>query len=52
MSTGDFNLYTKQRLGFLGPINANQIQYLEMTGNLIYFIFSYYCYHIQDHIGT
>lgn len=33
MSTEDFNLYTKQRLGLLGPINANKIQYLDMMGS-------------------
>lgn len=34
MSTEDFNLYTKQRLGLLGPTNSNQTQYLDMMGNL------------------
>lgn len=38
MSTEDFNLYTKQRLGLLGPINANQFQYLDMMGNLHSFL--------------
>lgn len=38
MSTEDFNLYTKQRLGLLDPINANQIQYLDMMGNLYTFL--------------
>lgn len=38
MSMGNFNLYTKKRLGFLGPINVNQIQYLDMMGKLIYFL--------------
>lgn len=37
MSTEDFNLYTKQRLGLLGPTNANQTQYLDMMGNLYTF---------------
>lgn len=37
MSTEDFNLYTKQRLGLLAPINANQIQHLDMMGNLYTF---------------
>lgn len=51
MSTEDFNLYTKQRLGLLDPINANQIQYLDMMGNLYTFFKSFSCYHIQNHTG-